>query len=432
MKNSFDFKSLFKRLPNLSIPKEFIIFGAGLSLVVVIGLVVGNMYLQEMLFFEGQEKSLQLFTEEELREYGEIYKEMSLDFQNEIGAYTQGFARKEQGSRTIYYVNRAGENIYYGIYNHEHPTLNRSKIHPHNNGENVNAADPIGEGIPYESNYDDHYNDFPNSDDVDATFIDTEEFKNGIKIKYVLTQGRGAGESNYKDILTVISMILDQKQGDNSFNVDDSGNIIDLKEKIPELVKRLFKMSHTYSGSVSELYSCEQGCRALFYYCNEEDNKFASTGIDLVPFDINPHDELDDYDSSDFEIVGPTGECEICGHNGKGCILDEEKCWHGSDSEEKGPHYLGRGMTSDFVDVCSKCHEVNDCQHECEGCGGEELGCIHVCDSGCYDCFCDGHEHWNCPGHFYVCCMGHRDISITVKIMYVDEMVNALKNGYGS
>ena len=50
MKSNFSFKNLLKRLPNVSIQKEFLYFGVGLSLVVIIGLIVGNMYLQEMLF----------------------------------------------------------------------------------------------------------------------------------------------------------------------------------------------------------------------------------------------------------------------------------------------------------------------------------------------------------------------------------------------
>lgn len=412
MKSNFSFENLFKRLPNVSIPKEFIFFGIGAVLVMLIGLIAGNMYLQEMLFFEGQEKSIQMFTEEELREYGEIYKDLSLDFQNDIGAYCQDYANR---------TNRAGEKIYYGIYNHEHPELNTSKIYKHNNGQNINAAE--GNHI---SDYDDSYNDFPDLSDDWATCIDTDEFNNGVTIKYSKTERRDGGESNYQDILTVMSMLLDQKGTRDGTNEEN----INIKEKVPELLRRLFKMSHTFRGTTKQLYSCEKGCRVLFYFCNEEDSDYRGTGIDLTPFQINPHNEFDDYSDEDFDIKSSEGECEICGHNGKGCVVDSELCWHGEDDEEKGPHYLGRGRTEDFTDQCSKCHDENDCQHECEGCGGEELGCIHECDSECYDCFCDGHEHWNCPGHYYVCCMGHTDITVNIHIMYVDEIINTLKNGY--
>ena len=403
MKSNFSFKNLLKRLPNVSIPKEFIYFGIGTVLVILIGLIASNMYLQEMLFFEGQEKSIQFFTEEELREYGSIFKDLSLDFQNDIGAYCQDYANR---------TNRAGEKIHYGIYNHEHPELNRSKIYKHNNGQNINAADD-----GHMSDYDDSYNDFPDLSDAWATCIDTDEFKNGVTIKYTKTEGRNDGESNYQDILTVMSMVLDQKGTRDGTNEEN----IDIKEKVPELLKKLFKMSHTFRGTTKQLYSCEKGCRVLFYFCNEEDTNYKGTGIDLTPFQINPHSDFDDYSDEDFDIKSAEGECEICGHNGKGCVLDSAKCYHGAEDEDSGCKHT---MSSEGD--CTNCHAHHICTYEGDGehdCSDSPTGC-----GGHYDC--DGHDHWNCPGHFYVCCMGHTDITINTHIMYIDEIINTLKNGY--
>lgn len=348
MRSHFSFKEVLKRMPNVSIPKEFISFGIGAVLVILIGLIASNMYLQEMLFFEGTEKSVPLFTEEELREYGSIYKDLSLEFQNDIGAYCQDYANR---------TNRAGERIHYGVYNHEHPELNRSRIYRHNNGANTNRADDN-----HRSDYDDSYNDFPNLSDDWATFIYSDEFKNGVTVKYAKTEGRVDGESNYQDILTVMSMILDQKGTKDGTNEEN----INVKEKVPELVNKLFKMSHTFKGTSKQLYPCEKGCRVLFYFCNEEDSGYSGTGIDLNPFQINPHSDFDDYSDEDFDIVSPEGECEICGHNGKGCTLDSEKCWHGHDDEERGRHYLGTGRATKYANVCSHCHDINDCIHECK------------------------------------------------------------------
>ena len=345
MKSHFSFKELFKRMPNVSIPKEFIYFGIGAVLVILIGLIASNMYLQEMLFFEGTEKSVPLFTEEELREYGEIYKDLSLDFQNDIGAYCQDYANR---------TNRAGERIHYGIYNHEHPTDDTNKIKIHNNGQNVNRAD---DGHPSD------YNDAMNTFRCRNSYIDSDEFKNGINIKYSKTEGREDGESNYKDILTVVGMLLDQKQTRDDTNKDNQN----IKEKAPELIKKLYKMTHTFTGETNELYACNKGCRVLFYYCNEIDSRYAGTGIDLKPFEISPHDDFEDYSSgTDFEIVMPEDECEICGHNGKGCQLDSEKCWHGHEDAERGKHYLGTGMATKYANVCSHCHDINDCIHDCK------------------------------------------------------------------
>lgn len=71
------------------------------------------------------------------------------------------------------------------------------------------------------------------------------------------------------------------------------------------------------------------------------------------------------------------------------------------------------------------CHAGEDIEGEVDSMGNQKvrLGC-----GGYYKC--KGHDHWNCPGHFYVCCMGHTDITVNVKIMYIDEMINVIKNGY--
>lgn len=431
MKSHFNFKSLFSRLPNVSIPKEFIYFGIGAVLVVLIGLIAGNMYLQEMLFFEGHEKSLQMFTEEELREYGELYKELALNFQNEIGLYVEGYARRE-GSGAKDFVNRAGERVHYGIYNHEHPTDDPNLIKKHSNGRN----EAHGDGGYTRSDIDDSFNSFS----VEDSYLDTDEYKNGITIKYSKTEGRTDGESNFKDILTVVSMLIDQKQSDDTYHTED-GRVINLKEKVPKLIENLFKMSHTYTGTLTDLYPCNKGCRVLFYYCNEDDNEYVGTGINLKPFEINPHSDFDEYEyeDEDFELFDSEGECEICKHNGKGCIEDSHLCFHGTE------HSMGRSLPT--PDTCTnwRCHPAcepppNADEHEC-GVGepildGEEnqviawngeplvnLGC-----AGFYECL--GHKHWNCKGHFYVCCMGHRDITVKVKIMYLEEMLEVIKNGY--
>ncbi|MDO5564595.1 MAG: hypothetical protein Q4F88_05140 [Eubacteriales bacterium] len=384
-------------------PKEIIYFGIGLVLVVLLGGIASNMFLQEMLFFEGVEKSVQIFTEEELREFGEKYKELSIDFQNQIGAYIQDYANR---------TNRAGEKIHYGVFNHIHPNLNTSKIKKHSNGSNITTDDN-----DKKSDTDDSYNDYPDSTDDWSTFIDSDEFKNGVTIKYAKTDGRDNGESNLQDILIVMSMLLDQKGTRDGNNVDN----INIKEKAPELLKQLFKMSHTFTGTTIQLYSCEKGCRVFFYYCNEEDNRYKDTGIDLQPFQINPHNELEDYSEEDFDIVSPQDECVICGHNGKGCELDSELCYHGVSDEESSCKYI-MGSEGD----CEKNEPHSICTYEGNGdhdCSDSPIGC-----GGHYDCM--GHEHWNCQGHFYVCCMGHTDITINIKIMYIDEIVNVIKNGY--
>ena len=239
------------------------------------------------------------------------------------------------------------------------------------------------------------------------------------RVKFAKTEGRIDGESNYQDLLTVMSMILDQKGTKDGSNEEN----INIKEKVPELLKKLFKMTHTFKGTSKQLYPCEKGCRVLFYFCNEEDSGYKGTGIDLNPFQINPHSDFEDYSDEDFDIVSPEGECEICGHNGKGCILDSEKCWHGKEDRKTGcKHYLGKSP-GDCTNLIP--------HYDCPGHGSGENA--YSCDGpiGCKGYWeCGGHDHWNCPGHFYVCCMGHTDLTINTHIMYIDEIIKTLKNGY--
>ena len=90
-----------------------------------------------------------------------------------------------------------------------------------NNSGNLTIGD-----LPH--NYDDSYNDFPSRDDSDATFIDTEEFKNGInadKDKF----GKGTKLISVRDILndkpiTYDSILgaIDANNSDYSKNTDKS------------------------------------------------------------------------------------------------------------------------------------------------------------------------------------------------------------------
>ena len=387
MRSHFNFKSLFKRLPNVSIPKEFIYFGIGAVLVVLLGLIASNMYLQEMLFFEGIEKSVQLFTEEELREYGELYKSLEIDFQNSIARFIQDYANR---------TNRKGEKIKWGVY-----------------GQN-------------------------NTEDLLNT-----DFVDGVSIKYAKTKGRNDGESNFTDIITAVSIAVDQKQSRDEI-------------KIRELITELFKMSHTFTGKSTDLYPCTHGCFCDFYHCSDAEDTpiWDHCNIKYQPFAIKPHSEYDDYFEEDFEIVDMIGRCEVdnaiagmpC-YEQRGCV-QEGVCYHGSGGAGSKSEDGNMGRSMPTPESCSnwRCHP--DCspppnadEHDC-GVGepildGEEnqviawngeplvnLGC-----AGYYEC--KGHLHYHCPnGHFYVCCMGHTNVTINIKIMYIDEILDVIKKGY--
>ncbi len=383
MRSNFSFRNLFKRLPDVSIPKEFIYYGIGLILIILIGLIAGNMYLQEMLFNEGIQKSTPIFSEEELREYGALYKELEIDFQSKVASYIQNYANR---------TNRLGNRIKWGVYGQ-------------NNTEDL----------------------------VNSDFVD------GVTIKYIETGGKSIGESNYQDILAAVSILVDQRQ--SKAEMDER-----YKQKIKNLIKEIYNMSHTINGTSTALYPCTHGCFCDFYHCSDamDEPVWDHCNIKYEPFKVTPHSEYDDYSSDDFEIVNMLGECEVCKddtskrcYEVRGCVQDGT-CYHGDDDSEVDddyegppiiPHYLGKGKKENFESMCSNAEEFEDCEHECGDACEEE--CIHEHTDDCYYCICNGHEHYCCPdGHFYVCCMGHTNLTVNIKIMYLDEIVSVLKTGY--
>ncbi len=338
-------------------PKKFIYFGIGIVFIILIGIISSNMYLQEMLLYEGIEKSTPLFSEEELREYGAIYKQLEKEFEEEIASKIQTYANR---------TNRMGENIKYGVYGQ-------------NNSE-----------------------DLKNSDFVD-----------GVTIKYAKTEGRDDGESNFKDILSAISILIDQKQSK-------------VVEENKVLLKELFQLSHTFTGVSTDLYPCTHGCFCDFYHCSDiaDEPIYDHCNIKYQPFSIEPHSEYDDYVEEDFKIIEPIGECEVCVfdttkrcYEKRGCV-QSGICYHG-DLEK---HSLGSSEPTE--DVCTNWKAIYDCKDEGDGdhdCSESPIGC-----GGYYEC--KGHLHYECPnGHFYVCCMGHTNITINIRIMYLNEIIEELK-----
>lgn len=383
MKSNFNFKELLKRMPKVSIPKEFLYLGIGMILVIIIGLIASNMYLQEILFNEGIEKTTPLFTEDELREYGALYKELEKEFEEKIASKIQTYANR---------TNRKGENIKYGVYG--------------------------------QYNTEDLLND---------------DFVDGVTIKYAKTPGHEDGESNFKDILSAVAILIDQRQSKS-------------EEANKELIKTLFNLSHTFTGTSTDLYPCTHGCFSDYYHCSDamDDPTWFHCNIKYQPFSITPHDEYDDYTEEDFEIVDILGECEVdkeissnpC-YEQRGCV-QEGICYHGSGGAGTKSEDGNMGTSLPTPNDCSNwvCHpdcnpNPEDEDHDC-GVGepildGEENQVIAwngepLVDLGCAGYYeCKGHPHYCCPnGHFYVCCMGHTNLTINIRIMYLNEIIEEL------
>ena len=87
-----------------------------------------------------------------------------------------------------------------------------------------------------------------------------EDYVNGIEsINYVKGKAndRKDGDSNFRDMLSFLSVAL----GSDMDRYTD--------EKLVEVFTELFKLTHTFTGTSTELYPCEHGCAWCKYYCGD-------------------------------------------------------------------------------------------------------------------------------------------------------------------
>lgn len=440
------------------------IIGASICLMIIlIVVIIVSMNEGTQLFNEGQVKSMPLLSNDKMKKLGDLYIKLNSDFEKEIKDMELNYANR---------YNKRGDRIHYGV-----------------NGK---------------ENNDDMIND---------------DYVNGIEsIKYVKgnANNRKDGESNFTDMLAFLSVSL--------------GSDIDRysEEQLSELFIGLFNLTHTFSGTSTELYPCEHGCAWCKYYCGDSRcqgalngntvgfyksdmymGKEGEYGLMYDPFVINKqsnYTELQDLagdetknkttyqykvlksrvvssgenerteyyigntgdtvvaeDDEIYELAEPSGFCPVCSGGRQtftnttkkigGCITHVE-CHHGEikhipgeDADDTGTNifwYMGRDRKS-----CDNATAVFACTHEhSESCewsdseleeaeanGVNVVGCKHQtldckpADIGCSGYYvCEtGHEHYACPGHIIVCCFGHTNLNLEIKIMYYEEMIDTLK-----
>ena len=86
------------------------------------------------------------------------------------------------------------------------------------------------------------------------------DYVNGIEsIKYVKgnSPGRKDGESNFVDMLTFMSVVF-------GADIDRYSD-----EELLKIFDKLFDLTHTFSGTSTELYPCDHGCSYVKYYCGD-------------------------------------------------------------------------------------------------------------------------------------------------------------------
>ena len=86
------------------------------------------------------------------------------------------------------------------------------------------------------------------------------DYVNGIEsIKYVKgkAENRPDGDSNFVDMVSFLSVAL----GSDMDRYSD--------EQLLEIFEKLFNVTHTFTGTSTELYPCEHGCSWCKYYCGD-------------------------------------------------------------------------------------------------------------------------------------------------------------------
>ena len=86
------------------------------------------------------------------------------------------------------------------------------------------------------------------------------DYVNGIEsIKYVKgkAKDRADGESNFIDMVSFLSVAL----GSDIDRYSD--------EQLLNVFEKLFKLTHTFTGTSTELFPCEHGCSWCKYYCGD-------------------------------------------------------------------------------------------------------------------------------------------------------------------
>ncbi len=269
-----------------------IAFTAVIIIIVMIMMIYNSMHEGELALLNAGIENAPIINNEDLQMLGHFYSELNESFEREIDAITTGKANRN---------NKLNKELsHYGVYGKENAT------------------------------------GFVNND-----------YENGINIKYVKSdkyRNRKGGDSNFRDIISAMAVIYEQKM--------DIANKNDLKE----LFEQIFWLSHSFQYDSTELYPCEHGCNVVNRYeCTDVYDEYASSNLKHTPFTVSPHNLYEDFDPvpdiiddeievddrgnktirkgkyrDDFNIVYPQGQCSVHGANGAGCVLDKTKlCFHG-------------------------------------------------------------------------------------------------------
>lgn len=423
------FKKDMMRLAVISIVIVMVVF---ISLIVVVNAET------EQLLIEGQLKSSPLISNETISRLGDLYINLNREFEAQIKQMETGYANR---------LNKRGDKIFYGVNGKENPLemINNDYV---NGIENIEYIKNNADRKDGSSNFNDMItvlnatlqSDLDRYDDkIEQVFTElfwmSHTFTGESTELYPCEHGCSFCKYYCGDIRVKGS------QGNNIvgfYNCDEYMGergkyglmydpfLISKRSYYPELEQLADSYKTLYEYNVVEKVF-EKGEDA------DADDEPLENHVIVSKMDIAYPDTIDI-----FNMFEPEGFCEVHTRNSQtftsttktfgGCI-NNVVCHHGkprhlyfgSDDEEGTwvDWYMGKANT----DNCTNVNPVRKCNSDDENhvCENQIIGC-----KGYYECK-EGHNHYACPGHIIVCCFGHTNIRLKIKIMYYEEMLEKMQ-----
>ena len=432
-KNNYKFEMIKKDMLRISIA-----FVSIVMIVIIAGIIVMNNQ-REQLYLEGVVKSTPLMTSETISRLGNLYIELNREYELQIKEMETGFANR---------LNKRGDRIYYGVNGKENidEMINDDYV---NGIESIEYVKNNADRRDGESNFSDMItvinasleSDVDRYDDkIDEIFTrlfwmshtftgeSTELYpcENGCAfVKYYCGDVKCQGELN-GDVVPFYRCDSFMNRNNEYGLMYDPFLIRNRKyyRQLEELADSL-RTSYTYEA-IKRTFEMPEDA-------DEDDEPMENRTKETKTDTVRP-DTIDLY-----TIFEPDGYCEIHSRNQEvftgttktfgGCI-NQVTCHHGQPKlfrygpdDEEGTWidwYMGRHNT----DNCSNVVIHNLCFNDGDthSCTNLILGC-----NGFYECE-EGHPHYACPGHIIVCCFGHTNLRLKVKIMYYEEMLDNFKS----
>lgn len=243
---------------------------------------------------------------------------------------------------------------------------------------------------------------------------------NGWHIIYLDSDGNviGNNTSNTKDIISLVSVMMDN-------SMENSSEVMDFLGDMWEGMKPVLTLCE------SDIYHTEYSTDTFpfdggDYYCT--DGGFYSHYASAAAEGVVMYEEAAEAHLEDAGDAGDTGDADHGGYicSGKGCEYTEWDEWVLTCSKEEHSHSgacrISGHMDSGDVTCVDPAHCTEESHYGEQDCGREEH--THSVEDGCYRH--DIHRDYYCPGHAALhCSYGYRDINVYVTLLDKEDFFKA-------